>query len=54
MKYTKEQINKKYKGKYVDIYQDYDGLYEVRKVYKDIHENTIRGEDVGTEWEYRR
>ena len=53
-KYTKEQVNKKYVGKYVEIYKDYEGLYEVRKVYKDIHENTTRGEDVGTEFEYRR
>ncbi len=52
--YTAEQINKKYKGKYIDIYKDYTGLYEVRKVYKDIHENTTLGEDVGTPMEYKR
>lgn len=39
-KYTIEEINKKYKGKYVEIYKDCDGLYEVIKVYKEIHENT--------------
>lgn len=52
--FTKEQVNKKYAGKYVDIYKRYDGLYEVRKVYKEIHENTTRGEDVGTELAYTR
>lgn len=59
MNYTKEQINKKYKGKYVDIYRIFDyskqiDLYEVRKVYNKIHENTTLGEDVGTEMEYKR
>lgn len=61
-KYTKEQINKKYKGKYVEIYKcplwdtDENGnrLYEVRKSYSEIHENTTLGEDVGTSMEYRR
>ena len=52
--YTQEQINKKYKGKYIEFYQDTDGLYTVKKSYSVIHENTTRGEDVGTEWEYRR
>lgn len=52
--WTKEQINKKFKGKYVDVYKRYDGLYEVRKAYSVIHENTTLGEDVGTEMEYRR
>ena len=59
MTYTKEQINKKYRGKYIEIYKTYDyekqkDLYEVRKVYKEIHENTTLGEDVGTALEYCR
>jgi len=59
MEYTKEQINKKYAGKYIDIYKSYDYgeqkyIYEVRKVYNVIHENTTRGEDVGTDMEYCR
>jgi len=53
-KLTSEQVNKKYRGKYVDVYRDYTGLYEVRKVYKTIHENTTLGEDVGTAIAYRR
>ncbi len=51
---TKEQINKKYKGKYVEFYKNFDKFYVVRKVYKAIHENTTLGEDVGTEFEYMR
>ena len=56
---TKEQVNKKYKDKYVDVYPYYDystqrTMYEVRKVYQSIHENTTLGQDVGTEMEYRR
>jgi len=51
---TRKEINKKYKGKYIDVYKRYDGLYEVRKVYSKIHENTTLGEDVGTELAYRR
>lgn len=59
MKYTKEQINKKYKGRYIEIYKTFDytnkqWLYEVGKTFKDIHENTTLGEDVGTEMEYMR
>lgn len=57
--YTKEQINKKYKGIYVDIIKTYDYkkhkyLYEVKNSYKGIHENTTLGEDVGTSFEYTR
>jgi hypothetical protein len=57
--YTKEQINKKYKDKYVDVYGTFDYTtrtynYEVRKVYKVIHENTTLGQDVGTELAYKR
>lgn len=56
---TKEQINKKYKGKYIEIGKTYDyqkqcWIYEVRNVYEVIHENTTLGEDVGTELEYKR
>jgi len=57
---TAKQINKKYAGKYVDVYDGGDtnekneGLYEVRKVYTEIHENTTRGEDVGTSLAYTR
>lgn len=51
---TKEQVNKKYRGKYIEFYKDYTGLYEIRKVYTETHENTSLGEDVGTSLEYRR
>lgn len=56
---TQEQINKKYKGKYIEIGKTYDYQnqrwnYEVRKVHRGIHENTTLGEDVGTLLEYRR
>jgi hypothetical protein len=62
---TQEQINKKYKGRYIDIYphhfefwnsktNKYETVYEVRKVYKTAHENTTLGEDVGTRFEYCR
>jgi len=58
-KYTAEQINKKYKGKYVEVSYSYDysegkNIYTVHKVYKDIHENTTLGEDVGTLLAYTR
>lgn len=54
-----KQINKKYAGKYVDISKRFDYEkqvwdYTVNKVYKEIHENTTLGEDVGTSMEYRR
>lgn len=59
MKLTKEQVNKKYKDKYIEIYKTYDytnqqWLYEVGKQYKEIHENTTLGQDVGTSLEYCR
>ena len=53
-KYTKEQINKKYGGVYIEIYKDCDGKYEVRKTSKEIRENMTLGQDVGTTMEYRR
>jgi len=59
--YTKEQVNKKYAGKYIDVYEKPFYLtesgkteYEIRKVYSEIHENTARGEDIGTELAYTR
>ncbi len=56
---TQEQINKKYKGRYISFGKTYDyqnqrWVYEVRKTFKEIHENTTLGEDVGTLLEYRR
>ena len=58
-KLTKEQVNKKYRGRYVEFSRTYDysndcSLYEIIKTYKSIHENTTLGEDVGTAFEYRR
>ena len=59
MKLSQKQVNKKYKGKYIDVSKQYDHendcyMYEVRKTYREIHENTTLGEDVGTELAYRR
>jgi hypothetical protein len=56
---TKQQVNKKYKGKYIEILSTYDyslgiNLYEVIKVSSTIRENMTLGEDVGTSLEYRR
>ena len=56
---TAQQINKKYRGRYVEISSTYNystrqNEYEVLRSYKDIHENTTLGEDVGTDMEYRR
>jgi hypothetical protein len=56
---TKEQVNRRYRGRYIEIYQTYDyqnrrDMYKVIKVYKSIHENTTLGEDVGTPLEYTR
>jgi hypothetical protein len=56
---TKEQVNKKYRGKYVEFIETYDyttgkTMYEILNVYKTIHENTSLGEDVGTDLEYCR
>lgn len=56
---TKEEVNKKYRGRYVEFQSSYDYStgktdYKIIKSYKDIHENTTLGEDVGTEFEYRR
>jgi hypothetical protein len=59
---TAKQINKRYKGKYVDVYKlpswkkndKGEELFEVRKIFTEIHENTTLGEDVGTKFEYTR
>lgn len=56
---TKEQVNKKYFGRYVEITKTFDSSkgqfnYTVLNSYKNIHENTTLGEDVGTSFEYRR
>ena len=60
-KMTAKEINKKYKGIYVEVYQlpmwdnkNGETLYEVRKKSKVIRENTTLGEDVGTAFEYTR
>ena len=56
---TKEQANKKYAGKYVEMAKSWDYQsnrwdYEIKKTSKTIRENMTRGEDIGTEMEYRR
>jgi len=56
---TKEQVHKKYKGRYISITKHFDHesdqwLYTVGKTYSEIHEDTTLGEDVGTSDEYRR
>lgn len=53
------EVNKKYRGKYIDISKIYDysmreWIYTVNRAYRDIHENTTLGEDVGTDREYTR
>lgn len=59
MKLTKEQVNKKYKGKYVSFNKSYDynegeWIYTNIKSYASIRENTTLGEDVGGIKEYKR
>jgi len=56
---TKQQVNTKYKGKYVKIITTYDyskqiNLYEVLSTSRTIKEDMTLGEDVGTPNEYRR
>jgi len=58
-KLTKEQVNKKYRGKYVEFRRSYDyakqkDFYEIIKTSKTIRENMTLGEDVGTSMEYCR
>jgi len=55
----KDEVNKKYCGKYVEITKSYDHIkkcheYIVLKSYSEIRENTTLGEDVGTPMEYCR
>lgn len=59
MKYTKEQINKKFKGIYVQVTSQFDytkkiRLYKVVKKSKTICEDMTLGEDLGTSKEYTR
>ena len=59
MKMSKDEVNKKYRGKYVEIEKSYDHIqkcykYIVLKSYSKIQENTTLGEDVGTSMEYCR
>jgi len=56
---NKQQINKKYYNKYVEIiktfnYSKNEYEYEVLKSYGTIRENTTLGQDVGTSLEYCR
>lgn len=58
-KYTLEQIQKKYKDIYVDVYRflDYTSgevRFEIRKTSKTIRENMTLGQDVGTALAYTR
>jgi hypothetical protein len=59
LKMSKDEVNKKYRGKYVEIARSYDYIkkcyqYIVLKSYGEIRENTTLGEDVGTSMEYCR
>lgn len=56
---TKQQVNKKYNGKYVEVTQTYDytnqcEMYEVTKTSPTIRENMTLGQDVGTNLMYCR
>jgi len=56
---TQQQVNKKYKGKYIEVLSTYDyseqrNMYEVLEVSSTIKENMTLGQDVGTSLEYRR
>jgi len=51
---TTEEVRRKYRGRYVEIYEHQDGSVEVWKVSKVIRENMTRGEDVGTPEAYTR
>lgn len=56
---TKEQVNKKYKWKYIQFKRvfDYDkkiDMFEITKTSKTIKENMTLWEDVWTAREYRR
>tara|TARA_R110002012_G_scaffold215674_1_gene386683 strand:+ start:911 stop:1090 length:180 start_codon:yes stop_codon:yes gene_type:complete len=56
-KLTQEQVNKKYKGKYVEFlttycYEKRKNFYEIIRASKIQRENTSLGEHVGTDKEY--
>lgn len=56
---TKEQVNRKYAGRYVEFLSRYDysekkHYYEIIKTHREIHENSTLGQDVGTSLEYTR
>jgi hypothetical protein len=56
---TKNQVNKKYKGIYVEFlttycYSERCNFYEIINKSKTIRENMTLGEDVGTNLEYSR
>lgn len=58
-RYTLKQVQNKFRDKYVDVYRvfDYssgDVMFEIKKVYDTIHENTTLGQDLGTELAYTR
>ena len=58
-KLTLEQIHKKYKNIYVDVYRTLDystgeAVFEIRRTSRVIRENMTLGQDVGTELAYRR
>ena len=49
---TEKQVISKYKGRYIDVYRSFDYStrkydYEVRKSFKDIHENTCIVDSLG-------
>ena len=56
---TQSQIQKKYKGKYIEITRHFDYptgnvMFEVHKTSNVIRENMTLGEDVGTPLAYTR
>lgn len=56
---TQKQVNKKYKGQYVEFTKQYNYTsqrweYTIQSAYRSIRENTTLGEDVGTLLEYTR
>jgi hypothetical protein len=61
-KLTLKEVRRKYKGRYIDVYEcplwdtneSGERLYEIRNSYNEIHENTTRAEDLGTANEYCR
>lgn len=58
-KLTMSQVNKKYKGKYVEVTRHFDYIageptFTVHKVSSTIKENMSLGEDIGTPLAYTR